>query len=870
MLAAITTMLAAAIIGNGRGVAAQPESTDENANVFTAVFGSGSASLAVGSGNTFTVKLGGAELLQGTTPSLFFNGEWLQVGHGLRGAGHAPSSGIHPVHGAYAAYSFTYRYTDDVAGIDRRYITSYTHYTEGDYLAFAQEFPDGADNVNTTAPYPGVLSGDILRRASKGSPASVRNRAVMFSKDSLLRDSFNSSTVPSATFPRVSSWGFPSRSFGVMTWQDTFSTAVYSNEVQPAGAIGGPIVMWNRSAATPFTPCAVWAPADNLKDNIIGSVPVEGNSTLAAAGPQGYLLSIPSGAVFTSLLVVHSGGVTAGVHRWGDVHASWNPPLRSSEAGRRGGAGRSPKGVSWRGGGVLKEKDTMSTSISYWTDNGAFYDYYHWYNPLADGTPQKVLTEVWTSFAKEGVPLDYLQLDAYWFPNEPVDCSCKVNDTELANLFPDGLQALSMQTGPLLLYSGPTCDSSTYWKKNGGEWDSIQSVYFDQGWAKGRLGNIRPELSAEFYKSVMVRSRDRQGMRDFEIDFLSFNTLMFPGMMEQVGSAELWLEGMATAAANAGINIQYCMAMPSDLLLSAKYPNVVNARASPDYIPGWDGNFRVGGTALLLSALGLGASKDNFWTSHVQNDTASGRAGNEPNNELIAMIAVMGRGPFGPSDQLGKTNFSVIRPAMRADGVLRQPSRPLAPLERTYFDGLSHAGLVSYGTHTEVAGVFFYTVLLTDPPLQPVVTVLEDLYPPPPSPASNVTADYVMLRWNSGCANLSAIGDCVVPLDTPLQVAAPNVSIPGVHYDYPPAEYQLFSVAEVRNGTALLGEIDSYVAVSESRFRHVSVDATRGCVDITVVGTPGETVRIAFVIQTKYVLRVETFVSSLMNIHSGP
>ena len=59
----------------------------------------------------------------------------------------------------------------------------------------------------------------------------------------------------------------------------------------------------------------------------------------------------------------------------------------------------------------------------YWTDNGAFYDYYHWnVSQIVDGKapggklPEDMMVAVQQALAAENIPVRYYQLDAFCEP----------------------------------------------------------------------------------------------------------------------------------------------------------------------------------------------------------------------------------------------------------------------------------------------------------------------------------------------------------------------------------------------------------------------------------------------------------------------
>mgnify|MGYP006119404027 CR=1 FL=1 len=50
-----------------------------------------------------------------------------------------------------------------------------------------------------------------------------------------------------------------------------------------------------------------------------------------------------------------------------------------------------------------------------------------------------------------------------------------------------------------------------------------------------------------------------------------------------VDAADMWYSGLADAALERNITIQFCLASATDALLSLKHPAIVQARASGDY-----------------------------------------------------------------------------------------------------------------------------------------------------------------------------------------------------------------------------------------------------------------------------------------------
>ena len=248
------------------------------------------------------------------------------------------------------------------------------------------------------------------------------------------------------------------------------------------------------------------------------------------------------------------------------------------------------------------------------------------------------------------------------------------------------------------------------------------------------------------------------------------------------------------------------MALPADILQSAEFPAVTNARASQDYGAGGD-NYKIGGSSLLLSALGLRASKDNFWTGPANS------RGHETSPFLVAAVAALSGGPVGFGDPLFGTNPAVLWPAITANGTLLHASRPATLVDSSWSGVPAFSGWAVTAAHSALsaaAPLRAYSVLAdSQPQLVPARLALADLWPPP-------------------------------------------AAVPGLTAGAPPngdrAQWGLWNAAPILlNGYALLGEVDKYVACSPARFTDVRLGGGGAGVGVTLAGAPGEALRVAFV-----------------------
>ncbi len=86
-----------------------------------------------------------------------------------------------------------------------------------------------------------------------------------------------------------------------------------------------------------------------------------------------------------------------------------------------------------------------------------------------------------------------------------------------------------------------------------------------------------PNASLEFYRELFAMYKGK--IQGYEVDFMIDNFLNQYLFREELGAAEQWLAGMHGAAAESKMSIQYCMALPSDLLASMAFPHVTNCEA---------------------------------------------------------------------------------------------------------------------------------------------------------------------------------------------------------------------------------------------------------------------------------------------------
>jgi hypothetical protein len=682
---------------------------------------------------------------------------------------------------------------------------------------FTQSFPQGAaGGVAILTPT------NATGKAGVVDPAAARRPPPRLGE-------FASSGKPATQFP-VFVAGNASSELGFVSWAGRFFQSFGSGgggadaalAAAAGGAEGGPIVLFAPGAQGL---AAVLSPLDNFKSSMLGAAQFAAGGA-AAGGVSGYVTSLPVNFSTSTVVLFGAAGVTDAVHQWGAALLA-------------------------RHGGAPKFADPASEQLTYWTDNGAYYDFYA-YEPdiTSHGVPQDILEALAETFRNgtypgPPIPVKMLMLDAYWMYNVRANGNCKLNDSSWPLPFPRGLPSLSAATGlPLILYNGPQCGNSSY----ATDYPLVDSLYWDQGWGAGVLSAVAGASARAFYDALFARLAAEQAMGSFTQDFLDFQGLLFPAFLEDAVGNGAWMAGQADAAQAAGIAVQYCMALPADILFSATSRAVTNARASDDYGVGSESSWHIARSSLLLSAVNMRASKDNFATG------AATDRGQETSPFLSAAVCALSGGPVGFSDALFKTNAAVLWPTTTSNGTLLHASRPATALDQQF----AGAGPLAAGdvraAHSAVDGgglgpLLFYSVLAAEAAPGAVRESLAaaDLWPlatnPVPDPSG---VNWFMWEYgNPACSTDGADAeDCVSIFMDP----AANVPLPAPRSSDAVA-WELWNLTPLHGGSTLLGEVGKFVAVSPARFKRVDSSAGNGLV-VSLAGAPAENVTISWIMRS--------------------
>jgi hypothetical protein len=380
---------------------------------------------------------------------------------------------------------------------------------------------------------------------------------------------------------------------------------------------------------------AVLSPASNF---MIASMHGDGRFEIAS-GLNPAVTAVPAGFSYTSLMVLES-GINAAWEEWGQALLSLIGAKRPAN-----------------------DADVGLRYLGYWTDNGATY-YYNYDAALGYAGTLRALVERYHS---EGIPIRYLQLDSWWYyksftapdgrigtfhtkglpPEEWNRYGGLLRYEAHPKLFPEGLAGFEQQIGlPLITHNRWIDPTSPYHQR----YRISGYAALDPGWWREIIGY----LSAAHVVT-------------YEQDWLNVIYDNSPELASTPGAGEAFTDGMARAARDKGLTLQYCMPQPRHFLQGARYDNLTTIRVSGDRLARdkWD-SFLF--TSRLASALEIWPWTDVFMSRETDN----------------LLIATLSAGMVGIGDRIGEEDAGNLRHSVRADGVIVKPDTPLVPLDAMY------------------------------------------------------------------------------------------------------------------------------------------------------------------------------------------
>jgi hypothetical protein len=461
----------------------------------------------------------------------------------------------------------------------------------------------GSDGIG---PYQKVA----FQYSANGSPriASMRSylgRSMVVFSTSLLAAGGNT-----AVFPRIDSYPQGMYKFGF--------NFTYGYQYGPWGqGVESPWAYFDASGNTFIVSPAAHFPLAYTTQDQTGAI---------VAGINPAIANLPAGFTYETMLVVAK-GVN---HTW-DV---WGRAMTDLQGKVRPGT----------------QSDPSLIALGYWTDSASKY-YYNYVQSMGyEGT----LKAVKDDFARNGIPLNSMQLDSWWYPKGDPPSWANSGD-KVANgqwllkpdpaIIPNGLAGLQSLLGgiPLIVHA---------------RWIHPQSPLTQQ---YSMSGNVSTDPR---YWSDLAGYLKASGVITYEQDWMA--SLAAPLM--NLTDPEAYLDNMASAMASAGITMQYCGQSVGHFLQGSKYNNLTTARVSQDGFnrSRWDPFLY---NSRLASALGIFPFADNVYSSDVKS----------------LLLETHSAGLVGVADAIGQENPANILQTIRPDGVIVKPDVSMVPTDSTYF-----------------------------------------------------------------------------------------------------------------------------------------------------------------------------------------
>lgn len=741
-----------------------------------------------------------------------------------------------------------------------------TYPSRPDIAVFTQQLPNGATNTNTSNPQ--LPSG--IRELDPGN------------------------YPPIIAFPSLS--GGKLNELAYVTWQSRMINVEFGTSITNGSAgtneplltgrglqglsTNGPAVLFDRD----FNALVI-APMNNFKSAIHYS---RANTSVPTwdTGVSSELVSLPKGFEH-STMVVAGRGITAVMEKFGRA-------LRVVHSTNRTGIERRDRNIEY---------------LSYWTDNGAYMSGGAWERPEGGNGGGTVVNEAGFKAVARGLESQGLldgvkswQLDDWWYhtskPQGGPYSACVANWSLHKRTFPSGLKNLSRDLGiPWILYV-------PFWCPENEHSNSFRWLHSHQNKSNTILtfAEPHPDDSLRFYRMLFDYGM-AQGMSGFEHDYLDYNFLSMPYLRKTYGAANKWLAGINKAALERNLPVQFCMALPSDLMATVQFDAVTNYRASTDYgiddsslpIFPHDANLNIGASSLLGFALGVRPSKDIFWTHRPENcrgdpqknPHACGRWGAHTNQgsncELNALVATLSTGPVSIADKAGTTNKTLVQRCVRADGRILQPDKPVTSVDSMFaqaftannnrFGGYSGSksrvrttpqphnvpnklGAQVWATTVSIEDRVWHYVLSIDVGI-PWHIHGNDFWPNIPDSAcdtmqlsATLSSGWVAHSWFTGhrptaCVNgtYALSSGCIVAKVSSAEDIPPFHNKRPIMVANDTHQFDLLELAPIGpNGWVLLGEVGRYVRVSRDRFDGVLFSS--GGIVVKMSGSKGEAVEL--------------------------
>jgi len=423
----------------------------------------------------------------------------------------------------------------------------------------------------------------------------------------------------------------------------TFRNAIFCPPSRTIGATSAPILFYDDDIN-----CFVISPLDGFLNTAIS---IDKNKRINC-GIQGAIKEIPKN--FSQKFILLFGkGINKSMERLGYILLKFHDSKRKS-----------------------LYSNVVTSYLGFWTDNGAYY----YYKTEKGMNYEDTIIAIKDYFEENNIPIGYFNFDSWWYLKH-TNKTFTTLFRFLIRLMGGGLygNTLCWEVDP----KNFTTDLKTFHHEkfqmpitaHSRRWDA-RSPYVEKFEFKTYKNHAVP-LKKEFWDWLMTHAKE-SGIEVYEQDWMKNQIVSMPILRIDFDAQEEWLNSMATAAKENGIDIFYCMQTPGILLYSIKHSNINITRCSGDYNVRWPLTYRFihsTQTNILYHAIGINSHPDVFRSRTMEN--VKFRPFGEKFPDFKCLYQILNAGIVAPGDKKENVNWPLLRRTCRADGLLLKPDKPL-------------------------------------------------------------------------------------------------------------------------------------------------------------------------------------------------
>ncbi len=457
----------------------------------------------------------------------------------------------------------------------------------------------------------------------------------------------------------------------------TFRNTIFCPPSRTIGATSAPVLFYDDDLNS-----FLISPLDNFLHAAIS----ENSNKRLSCGIQGGIKALPK--EFSQKFILYfDKGINQSMERLGNILLKYHDSERKS-----------------------LYANVVTSYLGFWTDNGGYY----YYKTEKGKNYEDTMVAIKEYFEENNIPIGYYNFDSWWYLKH----TNKVLATilrPLIRLMGGGLfgNTLRWETDP----KNFTTDLKTYHRErfkkpitaHNRRWDS-RSPYVEKFEFETHETHTVP-LKKEFWNWLMSLAKE-SGIEVYEQDWMKNQIVSMPILRKKFNAQEDWLNNMATAAKENGVDVFYCMQTPGILLYSIKHSNVNITRCSGDYNHRWPLTYRFihsTQTNILLHTVGINSHPDVFRSKTMEG--VKYRPFGERFPYFKCLYQVLNAGLVAPGDKKEDVNWPLLRKTCRDDGLLLKPDKSLTANDLMF---KKHKKYYICDTYTKINGLIWRYILVSN------------------------------------------------------------------------------------------------------------------------------------------------------------